>query len=269
MLTLIVTGILGGIAATCLWLLRHKLKAMLIDPKCDPVVIFIDKKKTLIFKKSDVADVEAEVAGRVSAAMKNEPAIKKFPANAAFLNPLLSIEPYATEAKAKQNANNMYVRAKQTYYETTIRSGIYDEIFKPVQLVVKNKGDKACGKMQIDITISAEGANIYRSDARQQLNGQYYNRNDVYSTTSNILLTPAQQLGTTTYTYSAWDLTKAQEPEIHVVMDGLLQDLQDDTTIPLFYVDTRVTGNITIRWRIIESDLGYTGNHGTLTIEIQ
>ena len=63
---------------------------------------------------------------------------------------------------------------------------------------------------------------------------------------------PCLNLGTTEYKYKKLNKELHVKSPILLTMDNLNQYITNSDTIPVFYIDSRITSKLTISWKIVE-----------------
>ena len=135
--------------------------------------------------------------------------------------------------------------------EQQIRNTVIEEFERrslvPVKFVIKNKGKIPTGKCNIEINFSNDTV-VFDNNSFMECIDCVMNKPVLAKGHSF----PCLNLGTTEYKYKKLDEELHVKSLIMLTMDNLNQYMTNSDTIPVFYIDSRITSKLTISWKIVE-----------------
>ena len=116
-----------------------------------------------------------------------------------------------------------------------------------LDMLYKNKGKIPTGKCDIEINFSDDTV-VFDNNSFVECIDCVMNK-PVFAKGHSF---PCLNLGATEYKYKKLDEELHVKSPIMLTMDSLNQYMTNSGTIPVFYIDSRITSKLTISWKIFE-----------------
>lgn len=238
----------AGLVGLALYLFRQSLWIRFIEPmvrrKSDPCITFEDGLSIKNIDADIDINLEENIKQEIDRVRKNVP-------EARLTNPYDNPWALMFECPANYNIYNKQREEYLQHEEKRIRhveNEKYEQkVMKPLKLVIQNKGKVPTGKCDIEISFS-ECANVYEESAFvERIDSRL--KKPVLAKGSAF---PCLRLARETYKFKKLDASKCVSSPLKYKLDALNQKLTDDTTLPVYYVDSRKVTQLNISWKIIE-----------------
>lgn len=249
-----IKDIFGGIfnvtnlAGLVLYLFRQSFWLRFLEPivkrKSEPCITFEDG---LSIKNID-ADIDINLEEKIIKEIDRE---RKNVPEARLTNPYDN--PWALMFECPENYK-IYNKQREEYLQHEekrirhVENQKYEQkVMKPLKLVIQNKGKVPTGKCDIEISFS-ECANVYEESAFAE-NSDIRLEKPVLAKGNAF---PCLKLASKTYKFKKLDASKCVCSPLKYRLDVLNQQMIDDNTLPIYYVDLRKVTQLNILWKIIE-----------------
>lgn len=238
----------AALVGLVLYLFRQSFWIRFIEPiariKSDPCITFEDGLSIKNIDADIDINLEEEIRKEIDRERKNVP-------EARLTNPYNN--PWVLMFECRENYN-IYNEQRDEYLqheEKRIRNVEIEryeqKVMMPLKLVVKNKGKVPTGKCDIEISFS-EDANVYEESAFVEHTDSRLTK-PVLAKGSAF---PRLRLARETYKFKKLDASKCVSSPLKYKLDALNQQMTNDTTLPVYYVDSRKVTQLNISWKIIE-----------------
>lgn len=238
----------AGVVGLLLYLFRQSFWLRFIEPivrrKSEPCITFEDGLSIVNIDADIDINLEENIKQEIDRVRKNMP-------EARMTNPYDN--PWTLMFECPENYN-IYNKQREEYLrheEKRIRyveNEKYEQkVMKPLKLVIQNKGKVPTGKCDIEISFS-ECENVYEESAFAE-NSDIRLEKPVLAKGSAF---PCLRLAPETYKFKKLDASKCVCSPLKYRLDVLNQQMIDDNTLPIFYVDSRKVTQLNILWKIIE-----------------
>lgn len=221
----------------------------LVSRKPKLSIKFGDRTDVIHLQQSQPGDIEKMVTESMTALQKEHP-YEQY-TEPSFQNPFPQLyEGVSTNKKIYNSLLDDYYKEKETEFRNIHQGVIEDSFLKPLKLILRNDGNVPSGKMNITITVQPF-EHVYLSDARQMINADTVEAPMCMPEGVFPLLAYKRE----PYSYSKWDFNKHIPEQLVFSKDFLNHQSQDDTCLPVIYVDTRFEDKIAISYKIIDSSV--------------
>lgn len=267
--------------AFCKWLLmglglgafafcfNHFLKGKIIDKRCKPVFCFQNiKGKSLSLSKKKGEDIEIIIKEELS--QEKEKLLKQFPKKNLdpYIDPFLTVETdRATASKVYNMEIEKYIPARLFQLEGELRFNAISKYLEKVSFCIENNGSLNTKNATLEVVVSSTGPMVYQNTVIKESVGEIPEKPS-YTPEYGLanLLVPATSKQ---YKYCKFDLSSANIfHSAKLNIPDIVPGVPDVSTFPELFVDTRVSGTVTVRWNIHESTMKAKGIKGVLTINV-
>ena len=166
-----------------------------------------------------------------------------------FENPFPQLfERDSTNKRIYNDQLKEYYKEKEAEFRNIHQGTIEDGFMKPLKLILRNDGNVPSGKMNIVVYVQPT-ENVYISDARQKISADTVEPPICIPEGAFPILAYKRE----PYSYSKWDFSKCIQEQLEFSKDFLNHQSQDDSLLPVIYVDTRFEQKVSISYKIIDS----------------
>ena len=189
-------------------------------------------------------DIEDEVKKRLN---KETQLLPEAHLQNPYDNPLVQLSQSPENYRIYNSQRGLYLKNKEQQIINTVIEEFERKSLVPVKFVIKNKGKIPTGKCNIEINFSNDTV-VFDNNSFVACIDSVMNKPVLAKGHSF----PCLNLGTTEYKYKKLDKELHVKSPILLTMDNLNQYITNSDTIPVFYIDSRITSKLTISWKIVE-----------------
>lgn len=221
----------------------------LVSRKPKLSIRFEDGMDVIHVQQSKPGEIEQMVAASMNV-IKTEHPYERY-TEPSFENPFPQLfEGDSTNKRIYNDLLKGYYKEKETEFRNIHLGNIEDEFMKPLKLFLRNDGNVPSGKMNIVVNVQPT-EHVYMSDARQLMTADTVEPPICIPEGVFPILAYKRE----PYSYSKWDFIKCIQKQLDFSKDFLNHQSQDDSILPVIYVDTRFQNKVSISYKIIDSSV--------------
>ena len=216
----------------------------IVSRKSKPIITFDNGTDVMSVSISTSFDIEDEVKKRLN---KETQLLPEAHLQNPYDNPLVQLSQSPENYRIYNSQRGLYLKNKEQQIINTVIEEFERKSLVPIKFVIKNKGKIPTGKCNIEINFSNDTV-VFDNNSFVACIDRVMNKPVLAKGHSF----PCLNLGTTEYKYKKLNKKLHVKSPILLTMDNLNQYITNSDTIPVFYIDSRITSKLTISWKIVE-----------------
>mgnify|MGYP005752314809 CR=1 FL=1 len=216
----------------------------IVSRKSKPIITFDNGTDVMSVSISTYLDIEEEVKKQLN---KETQLLPEAHIQNPYDNPWVLLSQSPENYRIYNSQRGLYLKNKEQQIRNTVIEEFESKSLVPVKFVIKNKGKIPTGKCDIEINFSDDTV-VFDKNSFVECIDCVMNKPMLAKGHSFLCL----NLGTTEYKYKKFNEELYVKSPITLTMDNLNQYMTNRDTIPVFYIDSRITSKLTISWKIVE-----------------
>lgn len=236
-----IVGVIWFFVKQSIWI---RYISPIVSRKSKPIITFDNGTDIMSVAISTSFDIEEEVKKQL---IKQTQLLLESQVQNPYDNPWVMFTQSPENIGIYNSQRDLYLKSKEQQIKHLITEKFENNILVPLKLIVKNEGTIPTGKCNIEINFSNDSV-VFDNNSFVEYIDCVMNKPVLAKGHSF----PCLNFGTTEYKYKKLDEELHVKSPIMLTMDNLNQYMTNSDTIPVFYIDSRITSKLTISWKIVE-----------------